>query len=70
MRTVVDRAVDRHEVPADTDARLVLETLIAPLQFRTLVTRENFDHQYCRDLVQLIVDGISTRPVQKRRKEK
>ncbi|MGB3486249.1 MAG: TetR/AcrR family transcriptional regulator [Mycobacterium sp.] len=59
MRITVDRAVERQEIPADTDPRLVLEALIAPLQFRTLVTRETFDHRFCRQLVQLVLDGIS-----------
>lgn len=59
MRAIVDRAVERHEIPAETDPRLVLEILIAPLQFRTLVTREVFDHQFCRQLVYVVLDGIS-----------
>jgi AcrR family transcriptional regulator len=57
-RVIVDRAVERGEAPPDTDARLVLETLVAPLQFRTLVTRETFDHRLCRQLVALVLDGV------------
>lgn len=64
-RAIVDRAVERHEVPPSTDARLVLETLVAPLQFRTLVTRETFDHQLCRQLVKLVLDGVLPRSSRK-----
>jgi len=60
-RAIVDRAVERGEIPAGTDPRLVLETLVAPLQFRTLVTREAFDHRLCRQLVELVLDGVLPR---------
>jgi AcrR family transcriptional regulator len=61
-RVIVDRAVERNEVASDTDPRLVLETLVAPLQFRTLVTREAFDHRLCRRLTDLVLDGLLPRP--------
>lgn len=64
-RTIVNRAVEREEVPPSTDPRLVLETLVAPLQFRTLVTREAFDHRLCRQLVDLVLDGLLPRPADK-----
>jgi AcrR family transcriptional regulator len=37
---VIERAVARGEIPADTNAMEFLETLIAPLYFRALVTGE------------------------------
>jgi AcrR family transcriptional regulator len=61
-RSIVDRAVERQEVPPETDARLVLETLIAPLQFRVLATREAFDRDLCDRLTDLVIDGILPRP--------
>jgi AcrR family transcriptional regulator len=64
-RVIVDRAVERGEVPPSTDPRLVLETLVAPLQFRTLVTRETFDHRLCLQLVELVLDGVLPRPADK-----
>lgn len=67
MKTIIERAVERHEVPTDTDPRLVLEALIAPLQFRTLVTREAFDHQFCGQLVHLVLDGIASHRTPERR---
>jgi AcrR family transcriptional regulator len=64
-RVIVDRAVERGEVPPSTDPRLVLEALVAPLQFRTLVTRETFDHRLCLQLVELVLDGVLPRPADK-----
>jgi AcrR family transcriptional regulator len=61
-RSIVERAVERHEVPPDTDARLLLETLIAPLQFRVLATREAIDGDLCDRLTDLVLDGILPRP--------
>lgn len=57
-RAVIDRAVQRGEVPANTNPRLILETLISPLQFRVLVTRESFDRNFCKELTDLVLDGI------------
>jgi hypothetical protein len=61
-RSIVERAVERQEVPPDTDARLLLETLIAPLQFRVLATREVIDGELCDRLTDLVLDGILPRP--------
>lgn len=60
-RAIIDRAIDRGELPVDTDPRLVLETLVAPLSFRTLVTREGIDDQLCSRLVDLVLAGILPR---------
>ena len=60
-RSIVERAVERQEVPPDTDARLLLETLIAPLQFRVLATREAIDGDLCDRLTDLVLDGILPR---------
>ncbi|WP_433685483.1 TetR/AcrR family transcriptional regulator [Nocardia sp. CA-119907] len=54
---IIERAIERGEMPSDTDPRLLLETLIAPLQFRTLSTREPIDQQLCTRLVDLLLDG-------------
>jgi hypothetical protein len=37
---MVDRAIDRGEVPAGTESRPALELLVAPLLFRVLATGE------------------------------
>jgi hypothetical protein len=38
-----------------------METLISPLQFRTLVIREPFDRESCIRLTDLVLDGIFSR---------
>jgi AcrR family transcriptional regulator len=68
-RSIVDRAIERQEVPPDTDARLLLETLIAPLQFRVLATREAIDRDVCDRLVDLVLDGILARPTTTRKQK-
>jgi AcrR family transcriptional regulator len=53
-RTIVDRAVDRRELPDGTDPLLVIEMVIAPLHFRTLLTRQSID----TGLIENIVDAV------------
>lgn len=40
---MVTRAIGRGELPADTDARFLLELVVSPLHFRTLLTRQPLD---------------------------
>jgi AcrR family transcriptional regulator len=56
---MIERAVARGELPATVDGRLALEALIAPLNFRTLVTDEPLDGGLPRKLADLVLDGIS-----------
>lgn len=60
-RAIIDRAIKRGELPADTDPRMVLEILVAPLSFRTLVTREAIDDGLCARLVDVVLAGIVPR---------
>lgn len=53
-RVIVDRAVARHELPNGTDPLLVIEMVIAPLHFRTLLTRQPID----TELIETIVDAV------------
>jgi AcrR family transcriptional regulator len=53
-RVIIDRAIDRDEVSADTDPELALELLVAPLHFRKLLTRQAVDD----DFVERLVDGL------------
>jgi AcrR family transcriptional regulator len=55
---MIERAVDRGELPATVDSRLALEALIAPLNFRTLVTDEPLDEELPHKLANLVLDGI------------
>ncbi len=55
---MIERAVARGELPATVDGRLALEALIAPLNFRALVTDEPPDEDLPRHLADLVLDGI------------
>jgi AcrR family transcriptional regulator len=57
-RPIIDRAIDRGELPTDTDAAFALELLIAPLHFRQLLTRQPIDHTLIEQTVNLIVRGL------------
>lgn len=56
---IIERAVARGELPADTDARLALEALIAPMHFRVLLTREPLDDQLPGRLADLVLNGLA-----------
>ena len=58
---VIDRAVDRAELPTGTDAGLALELLIAPLHFRHLLTREAIDEHFIEQTVEVLIDGLAAR---------
>jgi AcrR family transcriptional regulator len=48
---IIHRAVARHEIAPRTDARIFLETLIAPLYFRVLVSLEPIETWPIADLI-------------------
>lgn len=56
---VVTRAIERGEVPVTTDPRLVVEMLVAPIHFRTLLTHQPLDDSLPRRIADIIVDGIN-----------
>jgi hypothetical protein len=56
---MIERAVARGELPDGVDSQLVLEALIAPLHFRTLLTDEPLDAALPGDLADLLLDGIA-----------
>lgn len=55
--TVVARAVARGELPADTDADLLVEALIGPLYFRALLVGAPVDDAHVDRLVDLLLVG-------------
>ncbi|MEW2131963.1 TetR/AcrR family transcriptional regulator [Streptomyces sp. NPDC005435] len=55
---MVSRAVARGEVPADTDAARVLETLIAPIHFRLLLSHGSLDDALPARLARAAVAAI------------
>jgi AcrR family transcriptional regulator len=54
---MIDRAVARGELRGEVDARLVLEAIVAPLHFRTLLTHEPAGEDFPSALVDLVLDG-------------
>lgn len=54
---IVDRAVERGELPPSTDAKRVIELAIAPLYLRALVTGDPIDAAFVRTIVE-----AATRP--------
>ncbi|BBU21710.1 Putative transcriptional regulator, TetR family [Mycobacterium xenopi] len=61
VRVVVDRTIERGELPAGTDARLVLELLVAPLHMRTLLTGEPLTEDLPEQVVDVLLDGLRPR---------
>jgi len=57
LRPVVERGIARGELRPDTDARLLLETVIAPLHGRLLLTGEPVDEKLGERVVDLVLDG-------------
>jgi hypothetical protein len=51
---MVKRAIERGEVPPQTDAALVVETVIAPIYFRLLMTGELPDGRFVERLAELV----------------
>jgi AcrR family transcriptional regulator len=58
-RVIVDRAIDRHELAADTDHQLVLQLLIAPLHFRALMIRQPVDEGWIERMVDTLLRGLT-----------
>jgi AcrR family transcriptional regulator len=61
LRPVVERGIARGELRPDTDAGLLLETLIAPLHGRLLLTGETVDEQLGERIVDLVLQGAVCR---------
>ena len=55
---VVDRAIQRGELPADTDANLIIETVIGPLWVRLLLTGEPITEDLADRVVAVVIAGV------------
>ena len=55
---VVRRAIDRGELPPETDVPMVLESLIAPLYFRLLVTGGELSDEFVVGAVDRLLYGV------------
>jgi AcrR family transcriptional regulator len=57
---VVDRAIERGELPNDADANLIVETLVGPLWLRLLLTGEPIDTDFADQVAALVSAGASS----------
>ncbi|MEV0481870.1 TetR-like C-terminal domain-containing protein [Streptomyces sp. NPDC050508] len=58
-RVIVDRAIDRHELTADTDHQMTLELLVAPLHFRALLIRQPIEEDWIERMVDTLLHGLA-----------
>jgi hypothetical protein len=58
-RTIIDRAIARHELAADIDHQLALELLVAPLHFRALLIRQPIDPSRIERMVDALLSGLA-----------
>ncbi len=56
---MIDRAVDRGELPVDCDRELAADLVLAPLYWRLVVTRGEIDDGYIDRLVAVTIAAIS-----------
>ncbi len=56
---MVDRAIERGELPAGSDANLIVETLIGPLWVRLLLTGESINDDLADRVAELVAAGAS-----------
>ncbi|MGA9489324.1 MAG: TetR/AcrR family transcriptional regulator C-terminal ligand-binding domain-containing protein [Mycobacterium sp.] len=64
LSPVVQRGIERGDLRADTDARLLLEILVAPIHGRLLLTGEPVDDSLAERLVELALNGAAASPGQ------
>jgi len=62
LTPVVARGIERGELRAGTDSRLLLEMLVAPIHGRLLLTGEPLDDELAERLVDLALNGAGTTP--------
>jgi AcrR family transcriptional regulator len=58
---IVERAIERGEVPPATDPGAVVESLLGPLYMRLLVTGRALDARFVDQVVDVVIDGIAAR---------
>jgi AcrR family transcriptional regulator len=60
LSPVVTRGIERGDVRADIDARLLLEMLVAPIHGRLLLTGEPVDDDFAQQLVDQALSGAAS----------
>lgn len=54
----MDRAIERDELPEDTDSRLLVEMIVATIWFRSMVTRAPVDEALITSVVDIVPVGF------------
>ena len=57
--SIVQRAVERGELGAGADARLIVESVVGPIWFRLLLTGETIDEDFVTALASLVRVGAT-----------
>jgi AcrR family transcriptional regulator len=56
---IIDRAIEREEIPASSDANLIIETLIGPIWVRLLLTGGTIDTDFADRVAELVTAACS-----------
>jgi AcrR family transcriptional regulator len=59
MRPVLQRAVDRGEIPANTDLEVALDLIYGPIYHRMLHSHAPLDERFARNVIDTIIAGIA-----------
>jgi AcrR family transcriptional regulator len=57
-REVFRRAIDRGEIPADTNTEVALDLIYGPLYHRLLHGHAPLNDQFVRDVIDLVISGV------------
>jgi AcrR family transcriptional regulator len=65
-RDVIERAIARGELPAQTDPELVVEWLTAPIFHRALMLREQVSDTFIEQTIDVVLAGVGAKPIKQR----
>jgi len=57
-QVLVQRGIDRHELPADTDARFLTDMMAAPIFYRLFTEGETVAAEYIERVVDVVLCGV------------
>jgi AcrR family transcriptional regulator len=57
VEAVIERGIDRGELPADTDSRFVLDLLLAPFYFRHLVSQDPINNAFAERVCDSVLEA-------------
>ena len=59
---IIQRAIDRRELPATVNSNLLIEAVVGPIWFRLLLTGETVDDAFAYDIADLVTTGARHQP--------